>query len=93
MKIRLEAGHLYWLAATSLIALFTLFVVGRNVVHVVRIKRQISRLQDEERLYRERIAADSTLIEHLRYDDYLEEYARERFRMRRAGDHVYIMED
>lgn len=85
-------GKRFWIAATALIVLFTLFVVGRNVVHAVRIKRQINALEREKALYRARIAADSTLLEHLDYDEYLEEYAREHFRMQRPDDHVYIVE-
>ncbi len=91
MDVRL--GKRFWVAATVLIVVFTLFVVGRNVLHAVRIKRQINALEREKELYRARIVEDSTLLEHLNYDEYLEEYARERFRMQRPDDHVYIIEE
>ena len=47
-------------------------MVARNALHAVKIKGQINRLTREELLYREQIDRDSTLLEQLRYDDYLE---------------------
>ena len=50
-------------------------------------------LTRESEYYRAEIERDSLLLERLRYDDYLEEYAREHYRMQRRDEHVYIMED
>lgn len=91
MKIRL--GRKFWMAATAAIVVLTAIVVGRNALHAVKIKRQINALTRERARYRERIEQDSTLLERLRYDDYLEEYARERFRMQRRDEDVYILAD
>ena len=91
MKIQL--GRKFWIAATALIILFTVFIVGRNALHALKIKRQIKVLTRESEYYRAEIERDSTLLERLRYDDYLEEYAREHYRMQRRDEHVYIMED
>ncbi len=91
MNIRL--GKRFWIATTAVIVLFTAFVVARNLLHAVRIRRQIAELNREKELYRERIAQDSVLLEQLRYDDYLEEYAREHFRMQRRDEQVYIVEE
>ena len=90
MKIR--PGRKFWIAATAIIVVLTLFVVGRNALHAVKIKGQIAMLR-EELFYRERIAQDSALVEQLRYDDYLEEYARENYHMQRRDEHVYIVEE
>lgn len=83
----------FWIGATLFIVAFTLFIVGRNVVHAIRIKRQINALTRQKEALRVRIDADSTLLEQLRYDEYLEEFAREHFRMRRSDDYVYIVEE
>ena len=91
MEIR--AGRKYWIVVTALIVLFSIVVVGRNAVHAVKIKRQIGALHREMALYRERIARDSLLLEQLRYDDYLEEFARERFRMQRRDEQVFLLEE
>lgn len=88
-----KVGRRCWIAATSVIVVLTLFVVGRNLLHAVKIERQINALQREAVRYRERIERDSTLLENLRYDDYLEAYAREKFRMQRPGERVYLLED
>lgn len=89
MKIQL--GHRFWIAATAVILVFTALVVGRNAVHAVKIKRQINALTREQAYYAEKIAQDSTLLEQLKYDDYLEQYARENYRMQRRNEHVYII--
>ena len=91
MKIR--PGRKFWIAATAIIVVLTLFVVGRNALHAVKIKGQINALLREELFYRERIAQDSALVEQVRYDDYLEEYARENYHMQRRDEHVYIVEE
>ncbi|MDE5579068.1 MAG: septum formation initiator family protein [Alistipes sp.] len=83
----------FWIGATLFIVAFTLFIVGRNVVHAIRIQRQINALTRQKEALRVRIDADSTLLEQLRYDEYLEEFAREHFRMRRSDDYVYIVEE
>ena len=79
--------------AAVIIVVLTLFLVGRNALHAVKFKGQINALLREELFYRERIAQDSALAEQLRYDDYLEEYARENYHMQRRDEHVYIVEE
>ena len=91
MKIRL--GRRFWMAATAVIVVFTAFVVVRNLVHAVEIRRQIAVLNREKQTFRHRIEQDSTLLERLRYDDYLEEYAREHYRMQRRNEEVYLIEE
>lgn len=91
--MKLRAGRKFWIVVTAFILVFTVFVVGRNAVHGVKIKRQINALTREKAIYREKIVHDSTLLERLRYDDYLEEYARENYRMQRRDEHVYLIEE
>lgn len=88
-----EVGKKFWIAATAVIVVVTLFVVGRNLLHAVKIKRQINALTREQSYYSEKIAQDSTLLERLKYDDYLEEYARENYHMQGHNEHVYIIRE
>lgn len=88
-----HAGKRFWIVMTCIILVFTVFVVGRNLLHAVRIRHQIAGLEREKWEYLRRIAEDSLLLERLRYDDCLEEYAREHYRMQRRGEEVYILED
>lgn len=81
-----------WLGVAAAIVLITAYVIVRNVVSIVDYRVRIRRLEREKRGYLESIAADSALIERLKYDEYLEEYARERYRMQRSGEQVYIVE-
>ena len=81
-----------WVILTVVVAGFTAFVVGRNLMHVWKIKRQIGALRTEAAAYRRQIEADSLLLEQLDYDDCLEAYARERFHMVRPGEKVYLFE-
>ena len=86
-------GKRFWIVATAIILVFTIFVVGRNLLHAVGIRREIGALERKRATYLQRIAEDSTLIERLQYDDYLEEYAREHYRMQRRGERVFIIRD
>ena len=90
--MQIEFGRRFWITTTVIIVLFTLFFVGRNLLHAIELRRDIRLLEQEETHYRTRITADSTLVEQLRYDDYLEEYAREKFQMQGKGEKVYIIE-
>ena len=85
--MKIQFGRRFWIVATAVIVVFTVFVVGRNALHAVKIKRQINALT------REQSAQDSTLLERLKYDDYLEEYARENYHMQGRNEHVYIIRE
>ena len=75
-----------------MIILFTLVVIGRNLITVVKVHHRIRLLKREKAMYEERIAKDSTLLEQLQYNEYLEQYAREHYHMQRRNEDVYIME-
>lgn len=91
MKIRF--GERFWITLTSAIILFTLFIIGRNLVTVAKIHHRIRLLKREKAIYEKRIAEDSTLLEKLQYDEYLEQYAREHYHMQRRNEDVYIIGD
>lgn len=91
MNIRI--GKTWWMAVTGVIVVITALIAGRNLLHAVRTKRDIRALEREKAQYLETIAADSALVEQLKYDDDLEEYARERFKMQRRDEQVYIVKE
>ena len=91
--MKIQFGRKFWIVATAAIVVFTVFMVGRNALHAVKIKRQINVLTRERAYYSEKIEQDSTLLERLRYDDFLEEYARENYHMQRRDEHVYIIRE
>ncbi len=91
--MKIQFGRGFWIVLTAVIVVFSVFVIGRNTLHAVKIKRQINALERERTYYVDKIAQDSTLLEQLRFDDYLEEYAREHYHMQRRDEHVYILEE
>ena len=82
-----------WLSLTAVIFIYTAVVIVRNLVVIVRVNSRISNLEEQYDLYRSRVNQDSTLLEQLKYDEYLEQFAREKFHMQRADEHIYIVED
>ncbi|MBE6198796.1 MAG: septum formation initiator [Rikenellaceae bacterium] len=82
-----------WLGVTAVIFIYTAVVTVRNLVIIVRVNSRIARLEKQYDLYRGRIDQDSTLLEQLKYDEYLEQFAREKFHMQRANENIYIVED
>lgn len=76
------------------IIVFVIFIAffdpGRNLIDRMRLKEDIKELEQQKEYYLEKIAADSAMIENLKDDDFLEQYAREKYLMKRAGDVVYI---
>jgi cell division protein FtsB len=82
-----------WLGLTAVIFIYTAVVIVRNLVVIVRVNSRISNLEEQYDLYRSRVDQDSTLLEQLKYDEYLEQFAREKFHMQRADEHIYIIED
>ncbi len=86
-------GRLFWIVLTVAVAGFTSYVIGRNLLHIWNVSRDMAALNREAEIYRSSIEADSTLLEQLQYDDYLEEFAREQYNMLRPGEELYIIEE
>lgn len=92
-KERSQIVKYVWKAAALVFVLVTGYVIVRNVISIIDYRLKISHLKGEKERYQNSITADSTLIEHLNYDDYLERYARERYRMHRSNEQVFITPD
>lgn len=90
--MQLKLDKRFWVVITCIIVVFTIFIVGRNLLHAIEIRKDIAILEQERAIYCARIEQDSTLLEELKYDDNLEQFARERYRMQRRGEKVYIVE-
>lgn len=91
--MRPRLSKFFWVVLTVVSVGFTAYVVLQNLVHIWKIKRSLRSLEVQRRSYLEQIGADSALLEQLRYDDCLEEYARERFRMQRDDERVFFFGD
>lgn len=82
-----------WQVLTAVIIIYTATLTVRNLVRMVKIQSRISLLEDQRDFFQQRISEDSTLLERLNYDEYLEQYAREKFHMQRPNEYIYILED
>ena len=91
--MREKIGRYVWLTVTAVIFVYTAVLTVRNLVSVISLRHRISLLEEQRDLYQNRITEDSTMLERLNYDEFLEQYARERFHMQRANEYIYIIEE
>lgn len=87
-----DASLLFWRIITIVISALTLFIIVQSVWSIIRSKREINRLNRLQEQYQRQIDADSALLNRLQYDEYLEQYARERYNMQRSNEQVYKLE-
>ncbi|MFI3323205.1 MAG: septum formation initiator [Rikenellaceae bacterium] len=81
------------LGATIVVMLPILFVIIQNVSHSISIGAKIRELNREAKEYQASIREDSLLLERIKFDEGLEEYARETFFMQRRGERVFIVKE
>ena len=56
--MKIELSRRFWWIATGIVVLFTLVFVGQNLLHVLSLKRDITKLEDEEEAYLEEYARE-----------------------------------
>lgn len=81
-----------WIITIVVFILLIVFFDRNNFIDRAETKKEINTLREQRDYYLMRIRDDSTTIEKLKDDDYLEQYAREHFLMRMDGEVVYVME-
>ena len=82
-----------WKVAIAVIIIYTAVLTVRNLITVITVKHRMWGLEDQKEAFQARITEESTMLEHLKYDEYLEQYARERFHMQRPNEYIYIVEE
>lgn len=83
-------------AATVVTLLFVVlitFVVPNSLRKSFRLQKEINHIKKEQRDVRKAAAADSTFIENLKDDEFLEKFARENYYMKRKGEEIYVIEE
>lgn len=83
----------FWIIAVVIAVVVMSLMSGRYVVECFRLRRDIAALTKEVEVCRAKIAEDSTMLENLRYDEYIEAYAREHYNLQKKNETVYIMKD
>lgn len=77
---------------TIVVFFLLIFFFDRNDVMTRQsLKKDIRELEEQKRYYLDRIEEDSTVLERLNDDDFLEQYARENFYMKGDEDVVFIV--
>lgn len=87
-----DASLLFWRIFSGVVLTLTLFILGKSIFTAARSHIEILRLNRQKQEYLQQIAADSAIIEQLKYKEYLEKYAREKYNMQRKNERVYIIE-
>ena len=82
-----------WRIILVSVVMLGIILIGRPLVSLIRTSIEIRELNKEKALYEASIRRDSTLIENLKNDDFLERYAREKYFMQGKGEQVFIVED
>lgn len=83
----------WWLLLTVVIGSTMVINIARSSWRAIIIRGEISKLETQARDYQRRIDEDSTLIERLKSDDFLEKFAREQHNMQHSNEDVYIIEE
>lgn len=76
-------------------AVWMVFFDDRDIITThFRYKKELRNLEDSKAYYQEQIAETRKELEQLKNDPQaLERYAREKYRMKRANEDLYIIED
>ncbi len=77
-----------------MIAVFVLLITvfdRNNLIDRWQLKEQIRELDKQKAYYQQKISEDSTLLENLKTDSFLEQFAREKYLMKRPGETIYIL--
>lgn len=80
-----------WLISILIFVLLVTVFDKNNLLEAWQLKDEIKELEAQRDYYQQRITEDSLLLERLKQDDYLEQYAREHYLMKRDSEVVYIV--
>ena len=84
-------GRRLWLISIVVLGLLIVVFDKNNLIEAWRLKQKINALEVQETYYRQKIAEDSTVLENLKNDRYLEQYAREHYLMKRKEETIYLV--
>ena len=80
-----------WLISIVVFGLLIVVFDKNNLIEAWRLKQKINALEVQETYYRQKIAEDSTVLENLKNDRYLEQNAREHYLMKRKEETIYLV--
>ena len=89
-KTILKNNRFFFIALIIFLVLVT-FVDKNNLLDNWRLSRKINDLEQQRDFYLQKIEEDSLVLENLKRPEFLEQYAREHFYMKRPGEEIYIV--
>ena len=81
-----------WRIILVSVVMLGIILIGRPLFWLIRTSIEIRELNKERAIYETSIRRDSLLIENLKNDEFLEQYAREKYFMQGKSEQVFIVE-
>ena len=82
--------RLWLITIAGFILVITVFDKN-NLIEAWRLKQKINELEAQKDYYQNKITEDSTILENLKDDRFLEQYAREHYLMKREDETIYLL--
>lgn len=92
-KVGERCREYLWRISVGAVVMLAIILILPPLISLIRTHITMSQLNEEKARYEESIRKDSLLIEQLKNDEFLEQYARERYFMQRPNEQVFIVED
>ena len=80
-----------WLITIAVFILLRTVFYKNNLIEAWRLKQKINELEAQKDYYQNKITEDSTILENLKDDRFLEQYAREHYLMKREDETIYLL--
>ena len=80
-----------WLITIAVFILVITVFDKNNLIEAWRLKQKINELEAQKDYYQNKITEDSTILENLKDDWFLEQYAREHYLMKREDETIYLL--
>ncbi len=81
-----------WRIILVSVVMLGIILIGRPLFWLIRTSIEIREFNKERAIYETSIRRDSLLIENLKNDEFLEQYAREKYFMQGKSEQVFIVE-
>lgn len=81
-----------YLLISLLFGVWMLFLDNYSYMDQRKVNKQMHELQDNKKYYQEEIRKDNQSIKLLKNQDQVENYAREKYYMKRENEDIYIVE-
>ena len=81
-----------WLITFAVFILLITVFDRNNLIDAWKLKQENKELETQKEYYQQKITEDSLILENLKDDRFLEEYAREHYLMKRDGETLYLIE-